>query len=105
MDIGLYPLNTARFVLDADPVRVRATARVDDEAFEAVGDEHVSFGVDFDDGTLAVCTASQSAYQLSHLRVTGTEGELEIEPAFYNRQKRGFRLSWGTSPPTTTSSR
>ncbi|ELZ77508.1 D-xylose 1-dehydrogenase [Haloferax volcanii] len=95
MDIGLYPLNTARFVLDADPVRVRATARVDDEAFEAVGDEHVSFGVDFDDGTLAVCTASQSAYQSSHLRVTGTEGELEIEPAFYNRQKRGFRLSWG----------
>jgi xylose dehydrogenase (NAD/NADP) len=94
MDIGLYPLNTARFVLDADPVRVRAHATVEDEAFDDVGDEHVSFGMDFDDGTLAACTASQSAYQSSHLRVTGTEGEIEIDPAFYNRQDRGFRLSW-----------
>jgi xylose dehydrogenase (NAD/NADP) len=94
MDIGLYPLNTARFVLDADPVRVRAHTTVEDDAFADVGDEHVSFGLEFADGTLATCTASQSAYQSSHLRVTGTEGEVEIDPAFYNRQDRGFRLSW-----------
>jgi xylose dehydrogenase (NAD/NADP) len=96
MDIGLYPLNTARFVLDADPVRVRGRAVAESEAFEAVGDEHVSFGIDFDDGTLAACTASQSAAQSSFLRVTGTEGEIELDPAFYNRQDRGFRLSLGS---------
>ncbi|WP_066416189.1 D-xylose 1-dehydrogenase Gfo6 [Halorubrum aethiopicum] len=96
MDIGLYPLNTARFVLDADPVRVRARAVVESEPFDAVGDEHVSFGVDFDDGTLAACTASQSAVQSSFLRVTGTEGEVTLDPAFYNRQNRGFRLSVGS---------
>ena len=96
MDIGLYPLNTARFVLGADPVRVRAQARVESTPFEAVGDEHVSFGIDFDDGTLGACTASQSAVQSSHLRVTGTEGEIAIDPAFYNRQERGFRLSVGS---------
>ncbi|MGQ3330192.1 D-xylose 1-dehydrogenase Gfo6 [Halorubrum sp. FL23] len=96
MDIGLYPLNTARFVLDADPVQVRARATVESEPFDAVGDEHVSFGVDFDDGTLAACTASQSAAQSSFLRVTGTEGEVALDPAFYNRQERRFRLSIGS---------
>ncbi|WP_416841769.1 D-xylose 1-dehydrogenase Gfo6 [Haloferax sp. DFSO52] len=96
MDIGLYPLNTTRFVLDADPVRVRAHTTAESPAFEEVGDEHVSFGLEFDDGTLAVCTASQAAYQSSHLRITGTEGEIELDPAFYNRQDRGFRVSWGS---------
>ena len=95
MDMGLSPLNTARFVLGADPVRVRARSRVETDAFADVGDEHVSFGIDFSDGTLAACTASQAAYQSSHLRVTGTEGESVIDPTFYNRQDRGFRLSVG----------
>jgi xylose dehydrogenase (NAD/NADP) len=93
MDIGLYPINTSRFVLDADPVAVQGATVVEDEAFEAVGDEHAAFTLFYPDGVRATCTASQGAYQSSHLRVTGTEGEIEIDPAFYNRQPRGFRVS------------
>lgn len=36
MDIGLYPLNTSRFLLEEDPVRVRGTVASVHEAFEDV---------------------------------------------------------------------
>jgi len=95
MDLGLYPINTTRFVLDADPVAVQAQTVCNREAFADVGDEHAVFSLVFPDGVYAACTASQGAYRSSHLRVTGTEGEVVIDPAFYNPQDRGFRLSVG----------
>jgi xylose dehydrogenase (NAD/NADP) len=95
MDIGLYPINTTRFVLDADPTAVQAAATYETEAFADVADEHTAFTLHFPDGVFASCTASQNAYQSSHLRITGTEGEIQLDPAFFNRQDRGFRLSVG----------
>ncbi len=95
MDIGLYPINTTRFVLGADPVAVQGRTAYGHEAFADVGDEHAAFTLVFPDNVYAACTASQNAYQSSHLRVTGTRGEVEIDPAFYNRQDRGFRASIG----------
>ncbi|GAB3017051.1 D-xylose 1-dehydrogenase Gfo6 [Natronobiforma cellulositropha] len=94
MDIGVYSLNTSRYILGADPVRVQASVRSVEEAFADVPDEHAAFQVDFPD-TLAVCTASQNAYSASHLRITGSEGELLIEPAFYPWDDRALRLSRG----------
>ena len=95
MDIGLYPLNTTRFVLESDPGSVQAVTRQSHEAFADVGDEHVAFTLAFPDDVLATCTASQNAHQSSFLRITGTEGELRITPAFSGRQPRGFELSYG----------
>jgi xylose dehydrogenase (NAD/NADP) len=95
MDIGLYSLNTARFVLDADPVAVQATTHAVDEAFSDVPDEHAAFQLEFPGHVVAACTASQSAYRTSHLTVTGTEGRLTVEPAFFNRQDRELRLERG----------
>lgn len=95
MDIGLYPINTTRFVLDADPVGVQAATTYDHEAFDDVEDEHTAFILRFPDGVYVTCTASQNAYQSSHLRITGTEGEIEIDPAFFDRKPRGFKLSMG----------
>jgi xylose dehydrogenase (NAD/NADP) len=95
MDLGIYPLNTARFVLDADPVEVSALARSEGEAFADVPDEAATFQVRFDDGTLAACSASQHATRSSHLKVVGTDGEVSIEPAFFDRQNRQFELEVG----------
>jgi xylose dehydrogenase (NAD/NADP) len=92
MDLGIYPLNTARFVLDADPTTVSAFARFEDEAFEDVPDEAATFEIRFDDGTLAACSASQNAHRSSHLKIVGTEGGVSIEPAFFDRQDREFAL-------------
>ena len=93
MDLGVYPINTARFVLDADPVAVLASAGGETDAFAEVPDEAAVFTVEFDSGVRAACSASQNAHHSSFLRVTGTEGEIELDPAFYNRQQRSLTLS------------
>lgn len=82
-DIGIYPLNTARFLLDADPVSAQASMDSRHEAFDDVPDEYAAFTLTFDDGTLVTCTASQNAQSSTNLRVVGTEGELVLEPAFH----------------------
>lgn len=88
MDLGIYPLNTARFVLDADPVAVRSELRSEHGAFDAVPDEHASFTVTFPDDVLADCTTSQNAHRVSHFRILGTEGEITLEPVFFPDQTR-----------------
>lgn len=95
MDLGIYPLNTARFVLDADPQSVQASMNSAHGAFSKVPDERASFRVDFPDGVSAVCTASQNASQSSHLRITGTEGELELDPVFFPDEPRKLRVRRG----------
>lgn len=52
MDIGIYPINTARYVLDADPVAARGTTHNPDPAFEGV-DEHVAAQLEFPDAVTA----------------------------------------------------
>jgi len=82
-DIGIYPLNTCRFLLDADPVAAQSLMRSDHDAFGAVPDEHATFSVEFDDGTFLSGTASQNAQATTSLRIVGTEGEILVEPAYH----------------------
>lgn len=83
MDLGIYPLNTTRFLLDRDPVAVESMMHSDHDLFADVPDEVAAFTVAFEDGVYAACTASQNAAQTSHLEVVGTEGSVRIEPAFH----------------------
>ena len=92
MDLGIYPLNTTRFVLDADPVSVTAQMHSENEAFRKVPDQHATFTIRFDDDTYAACTASQHAHQSGHLRVVGTEGELILEPTFLGESPQTLTL-------------
>ncbi|GAB7018306.1 D-xylose 1-dehydrogenase Gfo6 [Halostagnicola bangensis] len=82
-DLGIYPLNTARFVLDRDPVAVQAMMNSSHEYFTDVPDEVATFNVTLEGGIYASCTASQRAQLDSFLRIVGTEGTLAIEPAFH----------------------
>jgi predicted dehydrogenase len=91
MDLGVYPLNTTRFVLGADPVRVSGRTRSEHEAFAAV-DEHATFRLEFPGGVDALCSVSQNAQHASRLEVTGTDARLILDPAFYEREDRGFAV-------------
>jgi len=101
-DIGVYPLNTARFVVDADPVAVGATMASDHEAFDQVPDERATLSVTYDDGTLATFTASQNAHRTSRLHVIGTAGEAILDPAFFPDIPRELTLSTGETTVSTT---
>ena len=91
MDLGVYPLNTTRFVLGEDPVRVSGRTRSEHAAFADV-DEHASFRLEFPGDVDAFCTVSQNAQHASRLEVTGTEARLILDPAFYEREDRGFAV-------------
>ena len=92
-DLGVYPLNTTRFVLERDPVAVDAQMWSGNEGFDDVPDERAAFTVRFEDAVLASFSASQNAYKNGFLRLTGTEGEIRLEPAFL--KPSGLTLSRG----------
>jgi len=79
VDLGIYPLNTARFLLSADPVAARATTVERDGAGV---DEHVSFLLEFPDGITASCVGSFLAHHDSRLQVLGTDGRIAIDSPF-----------------------
>ena len=93
-DIGIYPLNTARFLLDADPVAVTGRTASTHAAFDDV-DETVTFTLEFPDDVYAACYASHNARQSSAITVTGTEGQVRVEPAFFQDQTRELHVSRG----------
>ena len=81
LDIGVYPLNTARFILDEDPTAVQAVTNSWGEAFDRV-DEHVAFQLTFPDGVVASCSATFDGQPNSHLKVVGTEGSIAIDSPY-----------------------
>lgn len=83
MDLGIYPLNTARFLLERDPIAVEARMNSHHEAFSDVPDERSSFLLVLEGGVQMACTASQNAQQNTQLAITGTEGRIELQPAFH----------------------
>ncbi|MFB6251954.1 MAG: D-xylose 1-dehydrogenase Gfo6 [Halobellus sp.] len=94
MDLGVYPLNTIRFVLGSDPVRVSGRTHAEHEAFADV-DEHATYRLEFLGGVDAMCTVSQNAQHTSRLEVIGTDARLILDPAFYEREDRGFAVDRG----------
>ena len=94
-DLGVYPINTARFLLDADPVSVVADGESTTPAFEGVPDERATFEVRLDDGTPVSCSVSQHAQLTGWLNVVGTDGAIELTPAFFGNDEQSLRLSHG----------
>ncbi len=99
MDIGVYPMNTARFVLGEDPIAVQASTHAVEPPFEGV-DEHVAFQLEFPDAVTASCTASFNAKGASRFAVNGTEGRLVVDSVFGMHDTRKITVSAGGSPVT-----
>ena len=81
IDLGVYPLNTTRFLLDADPAAVVAETGSDGAPFDRV-DEHAAVQLSFPGGATASCTASFDAHPDSRLQVLGTDGQVLIRSPF-----------------------
>jgi xylose dehydrogenase (NAD/NADP) len=94
MDIGIYPLNTTRFLLEEDPLEVYGHVRSEHEAFNDV-DEHAAFELAFPDEIRGLFTVSQNAAHASRLEITGTDGQLILDPAFYEREDRELAVVRG----------
>ncbi len=81
VDLGIYPINTSRYLLDADPVSVYTSTHSSGEPFDRV-DEHVSVQLEFPKGATAACTASFDGHASSQLQLVGTNGMISIASPF-----------------------
>lgn len=82
MDIGIYAINGARYMVGEEPVWVTAQeTKTDPVKFRKGVDETILFQLGFPGGAVASCL---STYQMNHLDrffMTGEKGFAELQPA------------------------
>ena len=82
-DVGLYCLNTTRFLLGEEPASVFATiySTPGDPRFKEV-EESVVWQMRFPSGVLANCATSYGAHECRRYRVNAESGWFGLDPAF-----------------------
>jgi predicted dehydrogenase len=98
MDIGCYCISLARFLFEAEPVRVHGIAEID----PAFGVDRLASGLlEFPTGTATFTCATQlAAYQ--RVNIFGTEGRIEIEIPFNAPPDRPTRIFYERAGTTNT---
>jgi predicted dehydrogenase len=82
LDLGIYPVNAARYLFDQEPTEVFAYANVGgDGRFKDV-DHTVMALLRFPDGRMASFGVGQAAASVSSFQLVGTEGDLRVEGAY-----------------------
>jgi predicted dehydrogenase len=81
-DMGVYPINAARYLFRDEPEEVFATCHTGGDSRFTDVDETTTAILRFSDGRVAQLTASLSAAGVSSYRIVGTMGDLRVEPAY-----------------------
>jgi len=91
VDVGVYCVNTTRWLTGKEPVEASAYAwSGDPERYREV-EENIAFRLTFPEGLVLQATASFGAAQASFLHVHGEKGWAALDPAFaYNEERRLF---------------
>jgi predicted dehydrogenase len=91
VDVGVYCVNTTRWLTGREPVEAAAHAwTVDPVRFNEV-EENITFRLVFPEGLVMQATASYGAAQASFLHVHGEKGWAALDPAFaYDEERRLF---------------
>src|SRR5271167_4480352 len=90
-DLGVYCINTSRWLVDEDPVTATGTSWVRDKRRFKNVEEGVAFQLGFASGLVLQGTAAYSAAFSSFVHVHGEKGWAELAPAFAFEEER--RLS------------
>lgn len=81
-DLGVYCINAARYIFRSEPLAVTAfTPKLSDPRFTHV-DGLTGALLDFGEGRLATFVVSFDGSSTSSYKVVGTEGSLELNPAY-----------------------
>lgn len=97
-DMGVYPLNAARYTAGAEPIAVRATMESTRELYKDV-DETTLFSLEFPGGAVAECATSYGR-SMNRLRAECERGWYELSP-FQSYNGVQGRLSDGTRLPAS----
>ncbi|WP_210516981.1 Gfo/Idh/MocA family protein [Hymenobacter terricola] len=82
-DVGLYCLNTTRFLLGEEPTEVSAQiySTPGDDRFKEI-EENVTFTLKFPSGVLAQCMTGYGSFNNKSYAVFGEAGSIKMDPAF-----------------------
>ena len=82
MDIGIYSINGARYMVGEDPVWVTAQeTKTNHEKFKEGVDETIQFQMGFPSGAVASCLSTYSMNNLDKFFLNGEKGFAEMQPS------------------------
>jgi predicted dehydrogenase len=82
MDIGIYSINGARYMVGEEPIWVTAQETKTDRAkFKEGVDETIMFQLGFPSGAVASCLSTYSMNNLDRFFLNGDKGFAELQPA------------------------
>jgi predicted dehydrogenase len=82
MDIGIYSINGARYMVGEEPVWVTAQeTKTDKEKFKEGVDETIQFQMGFPSGAVASCLSTYNMNYLDRFYLNGQNGFAELQPA------------------------
>lgn len=82
MDIGIYSINGARYMLGEEPIWVTAQeTKTDPEKFKEGVDETIQFQMGFPSGAVANCLSTYNMSNLDRFYMTGDKGWVEMQPS------------------------
>jgi predicted dehydrogenase len=82
MDIGIYSINGARYMIGEEPVWVTAQeTKTDNQKFKEGIDETILFQLGFPGGAVASCLSTYSLNNLDKFFLNGEKGFAEMQPS------------------------
>ncbi len=82
MDIGIYSINGARYMLGEEPIWVTAQeTKTDPVKFKEGIDETIQFQMGFPSGAVANCLSTYAMNHLDRFYMTGSDGWAEMKPS------------------------
>lgn len=82
MDIGIYSVNGARYMIGEEPIWVTAQeTKTDFNKFKEGVDETIQFQMGFPSGAIASCLSTYALNNLDRFFLDGTKGFAELKPA------------------------
>jgi len=82
MDIGIYAINGARYMVGEDPIWVTAQeTKTDPEKFKEGVDETIQFQLGFPSGAVSSCLSTYNMNYLDRFFLNGQNGFAELQPS------------------------
>ncbi|MCX2474424.1 Gfo/Idh/MocA family oxidoreductase [Pedobacter sp. MC2016-05] len=103
MDIGIYALNGARYMVGEEPVWVTAQeTKTDPVKFKEGVDETIQFQLGFPSGAIASCLSSYNINHLDRFFLSGDKGFAEMQPSTGYGPIKGRTHQGELNQPITT---
>lgn len=103
MDIGIYSINGARYMIGEDPIWVTAEeTKTDTVKFKEGVDETIQFQLGFPGGAVASCLSTYNMNNLDRFFLNGEKGFAELMPATGYGPIRGRTSKGELNQPVTT---